>query len=109
MAENFFIGIDGGASSCRARLRDMEGNLLGEGFGGPANIHLDLDLARESIRTASRAAIRAVTRGANLLRINCGVDRCLHSLARCPSRWQWRNRDTWHWIVRTSFCRWPAP
>src|SRR6478609_7223101 len=60
MAENFFIGIDGGASCCRARLRDMEGNLLGEGFGGPANIHLDLDLARESIRTASRAAIRAV-------------------------------------------------
>jgi glucosamine kinase len=59
MAEYFFIGIDGGASSCRARLRDMEGNLRGEGFGGPANIYLDLDLAKESIRTASRAAIRA--------------------------------------------------
>jgi glucosamine kinase len=37
----------------------MEGNLLGEGSGGPANIHLDLDLAKESIRSASRAAIRA--------------------------------------------------
>jgi glucosamine kinase len=59
MAEYFFIGIDGGASSCRARLRDMEDNLLGEGRGGPANIHLDLDLAKESIRTASRAALRA--------------------------------------------------
>ena len=59
MAEYFFIGIDGGASSCRARLRDLDGNLLGEGFSGPANIHLDLDLAKESIRTASRAAIRA--------------------------------------------------
>ena len=47
MTEYFFIGIDGGASSCRARLRDMEGNLLGEGCGGPANIHLDLDLAKE--------------------------------------------------------------
>jgi glucosamine kinase len=58
MAEYFFIGIDGGASSCRARLRDMEDNLLGEGRGGPANIHLDLDLAKESIRTASRAALR---------------------------------------------------
>jgi len=59
MAEYFFIGIDGGASSCRARLRDFEGKLLGEGFGGSANIHLDLDLAKESIRAASKAAIRA--------------------------------------------------
>ncbi len=37
----------------------MEGNLLGEGCSGPANIHLDLDLAKESVRAASRAAIRA--------------------------------------------------
>jgi len=37
----------------------LEGNLLGEGCSGPANIHLDLDLAKESIRAASRAAIRA--------------------------------------------------
>jgi glucosamine kinase len=59
MPDQFFIGIDGGASSCRARLRDLEGNLLGEGYSGPANIHLDLDLAKESIRAASRAAIRA--------------------------------------------------
>ena len=59
MTEYFFIGIDGGASSCRARLRDMEGNLLGEGCGGPANIHLDLDLAKELVRAASRAAVRA--------------------------------------------------
>ena len=59
MPDQFFIGIDGGASSCRARLRDLEGNLLGDGYSGPANIHLDLDLAKESIRAASRAAIRA--------------------------------------------------
>jgi glucosamine kinase len=37
----------------------LEGNLLGEGCSGPANIHLDLDLAKESIRAASRAAVRA--------------------------------------------------
>jgi glucosamine kinase len=67
MAEYFFIGIDGGASSCRARLRDLEGNLLGEGSSGPANIHLDLDLAKESIRAASRAAIRAAGRDERIL------------------------------------------
>jgi glucosamine kinase len=59
MSEHFFIGVDGGATCCRARLRDMDGNLLGEGRSGPANIHLDLDLAKESIRAATRAAVRA--------------------------------------------------
>jgi glucosamine kinase len=34
----------------------MDGNLLGEGEGGPANIHSDLPLARESIRTAAKSA-----------------------------------------------------
>ena len=68
MSEYLFIGIDGGASSCRARLSDVDGNLLGEGSSGPANIHLDLDLARESIRTASRAAARMAGLDENVLR-----------------------------------------
>jgi glucosamine kinase len=50
MSKHLFIGIDGGASFCRARIRDIGGNLLGEGWGGPANIHLDLALAVQSIR-----------------------------------------------------------
>src|SRR5262245_54133453 len=54
-----FVGIDGGASFCRARIRDWNGQLLGEGWGGPANIHLDLPLATRSIRAASEGAIRA--------------------------------------------------
>ena len=58
MSKHLFIGIDGGASFCRARIRDMGGNLLGEGWGGPANIHLDLPLAVQSIRVASEAAVR---------------------------------------------------
>ena len=33
--------------------------MLGEGWGGPANIHLDLALAVQSIRAASEAAVRA--------------------------------------------------
>ena len=37
----------------------MRGNLLGEGWGGPANIHLDLAVATQSIRVASEAAVRA--------------------------------------------------
>jgi glucosamine kinase len=57
MPKQFFIGVDGGATSCRARIRDMDGNLLGEGKGGPANIHSDLPLAKESIRTATKSAL----------------------------------------------------
>jgi glucosamine kinase len=45
MSKHLFIGMDGGATSCRARIRDIGGNLLGEGRGGPANIHVDLPLA----------------------------------------------------------------
>jgi len=59
MSSQLFIGVDGGASFCRARIRDMQGNLLGEGWGGPANIHIDLDLAAQSIRAASEAAARS--------------------------------------------------
>ena len=59
MSKHLFIGIDGGASFCRARIRDIGGNLLGEGWGGPANIHLDLPLAAQSIRAASEGAVQA--------------------------------------------------
>jgi glucosamine kinase len=59
MSKHFFIGVDGGATSCRARIRDIDGNVLGEGTGGPANIHSNLPLAKESIREASAAALRS--------------------------------------------------
>ena len=58
MAKPFFIGIDGGATSCRARIRDMDGTLLGEGGSGPANILSNFRLAIESIRLACEAALR---------------------------------------------------
>src|SRR5688500_5007254 len=59
MSRPLFIGIDGGATFCRARIRDLDGNLLGEGGGGPANIHSNLDLAKDSIRLACDAAIKS--------------------------------------------------
>jgi glucosamine kinase len=59
MSGECFIGIDGGASSCRARIRDAQGNLLGEGVSGPANVHLDLRLAKHSIRSAIDLARKA--------------------------------------------------
>ena len=53
----FFIGIDGGGTRCRARLEDVDGNVLGEGVSGPANIMRDSDLAKASIVDAINIAI----------------------------------------------------
>ncbi len=53
------LGIDGGGSRCRARLRDISGNMLGEGHAGPANITIDIEQARGSIIEAMAGALRA--------------------------------------------------
>ncbi len=58
MPERLMIGIDGGGTSCRARIRDASGSLVGEGVGGPANVRLDPGLVMQSILTASREAAR---------------------------------------------------
>lgn len=57
MSKPLFLGIDGGGTKCRARLRDADGALLGEGSGGPSNIRLDPDLVWTSILTACREAL----------------------------------------------------
>jgi ribulose kinase len=36
----FYIGVDGGGTSCRARIEDAAGHLLGEGAAGPAATRL---------------------------------------------------------------------
>ncbi|OYW79888.1 MAG: ATPase, partial [Asticcacaulis sp. 32-58-5] len=60
----FYIGIDGGGTKCRARLRGAavsthvgEGALLGECVGGSANIRLGLDLIWSHILEAIDGAL----------------------------------------------------
>lgn len=73
-AGTLFLGIDGGASRCRARLRDMSGKLLGEGFSGPAGIATDVGQARESIMEATAGALRAAGLGrADAARCHAGL------------------------------------
>src|SRR4051812_44181990 len=59
MADTLFIGIDGGGTHCRARIRDGAGRLLGEGTGGPANLRLGPEIAMASIVAAAKAAADA--------------------------------------------------
>lgn len=56
----YFLGIDGGGSRCRARIRNLDGKLLGEAVGGSSNIYLSFDGALANIlATAEEAAIKA--------------------------------------------------
>jgi glucosamine kinase len=40
-----YLGVDGGATRCRARLRDANGETLAEASGAAANIHVDFAAA----------------------------------------------------------------
>lgn len=57
---NFYCGVDGGGTSCRARITDKQGKRLGEAKTGSANILLGNDIAWASINQAiSEAAGQA--------------------------------------------------
>src|SRR5215213_3250815 len=52
----FYIGVDGGGTSCRARIEDAEGRVLGEGAAGPAATRIGAERSMQAVRTASMAA-----------------------------------------------------
>ncbi len=73
MAEDLFIGVDGGGSRCRARLRDAAGTLLGEGAAGAANARLRQAAFGEAM-AACRQALEAAGLGeADFGRIHAGL------------------------------------
>jgi len=53
------LGLDAGGTRCRARIRDAEGRLIGEGEAGPANARRGSRVAMEAMVTAARAALAA--------------------------------------------------
>jgi glucosamine kinase len=73
--QDIFIGIDGGATKCKVRVEDGNGNLLGQAVGGPANIRLSVEVAWQSIY----AAVDEVLKSRNLalrdpnIRLHAGV------------------------------------
>ena len=52
----YFVGVDGGGTSCRARICDLDGNCLGEAKTGSANIMLGGSVAMASIQDAIATA-----------------------------------------------------
>lgn len=53
-----FLGIDGGGSKCRARIRDENGALLGEAVGGSSNIYQDFEGSLANIVAVASEAAR---------------------------------------------------
>lgn len=54
-----FLGIDGGGTKCRARIRAENGALVSEALGGLANIYQDFNKAMATLLDTARDALRA--------------------------------------------------
>lgn len=53
-----FLGIDAGGSTCRARLRKLSGEVIGEAKSGPANLRLGASVAIEQILACTEGALK---------------------------------------------------
>ena len=58
----FFLGVDGGGTRCRARLRDWSGRELGHGVGPASNIYVDFDAAMPVVRATIDSVIADAAR-----------------------------------------------
>ena len=69
----FFLGIDGGGSKCRARIRDSAGQLLAEAVGGAANVYQDFEGSLTTIRTVANEAARQAKLDVKTLHAGLGL------------------------------------
>lgn len=59
MANDIFIGVDGGGTKCKIRVEDDQGNLVGQAVGGPANIRLSVEQSWACIYGVLQEALEA--------------------------------------------------
>jgi glucosamine kinase len=52
----FYIGVDGGGTSCRARIEDAQGRVLGQGAAWPAATRIGADRSMQAVRMAAASA-----------------------------------------------------
>ena len=62
---SLYLGIDGGGSKCKVVLLAADGQLLGEGLGGPANPLRGIKVATDSILAATQQALTNAGLGFN--------------------------------------------
>jgi glucosamine kinase len=91
VARELFLGIDGGGTSCRARIRDEAGTLLGEATAGPGNARLGDAAYREIMKAANGAAAKAGLTAADIATMHAGFG--LAGTQQDEDRDQIRDRD----------------
>jgi len=74
-APAYFLGVDGGATRCRARLRDESGRLLASADGAAANIYVDFDRGIEVIEGVTSATLQnaGLVGGAGAVALGLGL------------------------------------
>ncbi|MCP3697268.1 MAG: N-acetylglucosamine kinase [Aliivibrio sp.] len=84
---HLYVGIDGGGTSCRARIRNAQGELLGEAKSGSANILLGINVAMDSIISAiTQAAAQSKLSESDFSAMHVGL-----ALAGAEQRSAWHN------------------
>jgi glucosamine kinase len=79
--DTYFLGIDGGGSRCRARIRDMNGKICGEATGGASNIYQDFDAALVTIMNTARDAAKGSGLTTHALHAGLGLAGVVTSVA----------------------------
>ncbi|MEQ8697030.1 MAG: BadF/BadG/BcrA/BcrD ATPase family protein [Bauldia litoralis] len=72
MRKPLFMGVDGGATRTRARLRDAQGRQLGEGTAGASNARLKDSAFAEVLKACRAAADEAGLDEGDLSRVHAG-------------------------------------
>jgi glucosamine kinase len=81
MDSRLILGIDGGGSKCRARIRDVAGKLIAEAEGGGANIHTNFSGAIANIVDTARQAAKLADCEVSSLHAGLGLAGLLTSIA----------------------------
>lgn len=55
--QQYYLGIDGGGSKCKAVICDQDLTILGEGISGSANPYQNVERAKQSIISATELAL----------------------------------------------------
>jgi glucosamine kinase len=58
VAQDIFIGVDGGGTKSKVRIEDSTGRLLAQAVSGPSNIRLSVDAAWHAIHQACEEALK---------------------------------------------------
>ena len=88
----FWVGVDGGGTHTRARIRDRAGKLLGEGRAAGSNLELGIPFAHGNVLTAIASARQAAgldqeceqQMGVGLALASAELADCYHALLAMP-------------------------